>query len=147
MIITIVIANSSNDFIASYMLIIVCGMIGLIHVTVKPYNNKILNKFDGVVLHIIIFITALSLFDDFDSPLVITIAFVLVMMPLLNFIAITLFVNIDVLKKILAHFISKVKPPSSNSNDTNNNEIPMREFDLIVDDTTRQNATVTICDV
>jgi len=113
----------------------------------RPYNNEILNKFDGVVLQLIIFITALPLFDDFDSPLVITVAFVLFMIPMLNFIAITLLLNKGVLKKILIHLISKVKPPSSNSNDANNNEIHMREFDLIVDDNIRQNATVTICDM
>jgi len=120
-------------------------MIALIHLTVKPYNNEILNKCDGVVLHLIIFITALPLFDDFDSPLVMTVAFVLVMIPLLNFIVFTLFLNKDGLKKIVTHFTSKVEQPSSsNSNDANNNEIPMREFDLIVDDSIRQNTTVTI---
>jgi len=108
LIITIIIANSSNDFINRYMLIIVCGIIALIHVMVKPYNNEILNKFDGVILQLIIFITALPLFDDFDSPLVITVAFVLVMMPLLNFIAITLFLNKGVLKKILTHLYPKL---------------------------------------
>ena len=47
-IMTIVIANSSNEFIASYMLIVACGIIALIHLTVKPYNNEIL-KFDGII--------------------------------------------------------------------------------------------------
>jgi len=145
LIITIIIANSSSDYITSYLLIIVCGIIALIHVTVKPYNNEILNKFDGVVLHIIIFISALPLLDDFNSPLVITVAFVLVMIPLLNFIAITLFLNKDVAKKIVTHFTFKVEPPSSNCNDVNNNEKPMKEFFIIVDDSMRQNAT--ICDV
>ena len=64
---------------------------------------------------------------------------------LLNFIAIAFFLNKDVLKKVVIHFTSKDKSPSSNSNDANNNEIPMREFDLIIDDTMRQNAI--ICDV
>jgi len=145
LIITIVIVNSSNDFIASYMLIVVSAIIALIHLTVKPYNIEILNKFDGIVLQLIILITALPLFDDFNSPLIITVAFVLVMIPLLNFIAITLFLNKDSLKKILTHFISKDKSPSSISNDVDNNEIPMREFGLIIDDSMRQNAT--ICDV
>jgi len=145
LIITIVIANSSNDYIASYMLIIVCAIIALIHLTVKPYNKEILNKFDGVVLQLIILITVLPLFDEFDSPLVITIAFILVMIPLLNFIAITLFLHKDVPKKIITHFMSKNESPSSNSNDVNNDEIPMREFGLIVDESMRQNAT--ICDV
>jgi len=127
------------------MLIIACGIIALIHLTMKPYNNEILNKFDGVVLHLIIFITALPLFDDFDSPLVITVAFVLVMIPFLNFIAIAIFLNKDGLKKIVIHFASKDESPSINSNDVNNNEIPKREFGLIIDDSMRQNAI--ICDV
>jgi len=112
---------------------------------VKPYNNEILNKFDGAVLQLIIFITALPLFDDFNSPLVITVAFVLVMIPLLNFIAIMFFLNKDALKNIVTHFTSKNELPSSNSNDVNNNEIPMRGFGLIIDDSMRQNAI--ICDM
>ena len=70
LIMTIVIANSSNEFVANYLLIIVCGTIALIHVTVKPYNKEILNKLDAIILHLIIFITALAWLDDFDSPLV-----------------------------------------------------------------------------
>ena len=84
-IITIVIINSSNDFVANYMLIVVCGIIDLIHISVKPYSNEILNKFDSIILHLVIFIAALPLFDDFDSPLVITIAFVLVIIPFAKF--------------------------------------------------------------
>jgi len=114
------------------MLIIVCGIIAIIHLTVKPYNNEILTKFDGAVLQLIIFITALPLFDDFDLPLVITVAFVLVMIPLLNFIAITLFLNKDVLKKIVTHFTFKDKLLSSNSYDVNNTKIPIREFGLMI---------------
>ena len=63
----IVTVNSSSEFIASYILTVSCGILALIHVLVKPYNNKIL-KFDSVILHLIIFIVAL---DDFDSPLVV----------------------------------------------------------------------------
>jgi len=144
LIITIVIANSSNDFVASYMLVIVCVIIALIHLTVKPYNNEILNKFDGMILHLIVLITALPLFDDFESPLVITIAFLLVILPLVNFIAMTFFLHKDDLKKIVTHFTTKNQSPSSNTNDVNN-EIAMREFDLIIDNNMRQNAT--ICDV
>ena len=46
-IITIVIVNSSNDIVANYMLIVTCGIISLIHVIIRPYNNEILNKLDG----------------------------------------------------------------------------------------------------
>ena len=49
-IITIVIADSSNDLVAKYLLIAVCGIIALIHLLIKPYNNEILNKYDGMIL-------------------------------------------------------------------------------------------------
>ena len=142
-IITIVIANSSNDFVTNYMLIVVSGIIDLIHISVKPYSNEILNKFDSIILHLVIFIAALPLFDDFDSPLVITIAFVLVIIPLLNFLAMTFFLHKEDLKKITAYFLVKNKSPSNNN--ANNNEMTMNEFNIIVDDSMRENAT--ICDM
>ena len=144
---TIVIANSSNEFIASYVLIVACGIIALIHLTVKPYNNETLNKFDGAVLHLIIFIAARPLLDDYDSPVVITITFVLVMLPLIIFIALTLFLHKENLKKVLTHFTSKGQTPY-NENDTDiSNETTLRKFHLIIDDSTRQKAKVTICDM
>ena len=82
--IIIVIANTSNDMVANYLLITVCAIIALIQLLARPYNNEIINRLDGVILQIMIFITALPLFDDLDSPLVITIiAFVLLFLPLL----------------------------------------------------------------
>ena len=138
-IITIVIANSSNDFVAVYMLIVTCAIIALIHLIIKPYDIEILNKLDGIILQLIIIATALPLFDDFDSPLVITIAFVLIILPLLKFLAITLFLHKDDLKNIITHFMHKDEPPNSN------NEIPMKEFDKIVDDSIR--TSVTVCDM
>ena len=143
-IISIVIANSSNDFVANYVLIAVCGIIALIHLTVKPYNNDIINKFDGVILQLIIFIAVLPLLDDFDSPFIITMAFILIILPLLNFIAMTLFLHKDDLKKIVACFTTKDESPSSN-NDVSNDEAPKKEFHLIIDDSMRKNAI--ICDV
>ena len=151
-IITIVIVNSSNGFVANYLLIVVCGVIALIHVTAKPYNNKIINKFDGMILQLIIFITALPLLDDFDSPLATSIDFVLVLLPLLTLTAITLFLHKDDIKNIAKYFTFKDRE-STNGNSDNiviqNKEIPMKEFDFIVDDRARNNSTtsVTVCDM
>ena len=147
-IITIVIANSSNEFVANYLFIVACGAITLMHITAKPYNNEIINKFDGMILLLITFIAVLPLLDDLDSPLVISIAFVLVLLPLLTFIAITLFLHKDDLKKIAKYFTFKDKASNGNGDniDVHNQEIPMKEFDLIVDDSTRENATITVCD-
>ena len=146
-IMTIIIANSSNEVIASYVLIVACGIIALIHFTAKPYNNKILNLFDGVVLQLIIFIAVLPLIDDFDSLIVTAVAFVLAILPLLIFSTLTLYVNKDNLKKIVAHVTSKSQT-SNNDNDKDiSNEAPMREFHIIIDDSVRQKAKVTICDM
>ena len=145
-IITIVIANSSNEAIVNYVLIVACGIIALIHLIVKPYSNEILNKFDGVVLFLIVFFAVLSLLDDFDSPLVITIAFLLVVLPLTIFLAITMYLHKDELKKTATRFILKSQILNKNKSNTDiNNNIPIKEFDHIIDDGVRENAKVTIC--
>ena len=148
-IITIVIATS-NEFLAGYLLIVACGVIALIHITAKPYNNEIVNKFDGMILQLIIFIAGLLLLDDFDSPLATNIDFVLILLPLLTLTAITLFLHKDDIKKIAKHFAFKDKTSTNGNSDDvviQNREIPMKEFDLIVDDNARNNATVTVCDM
>ena len=145
-IITIVIVNSSNEFIAKYVLVVVCGIVDLIHAMVKPFNKEILNKFDGIILHLIIFVTALPLAGDSNSPLLVTTDFLLATLPLLIFIAMTLFLHKDNLKKVIIHFTLKDESPN-NSNDVNNNEVTVKEFYFIVDDSARQKATVTICDM
>ena len=146
-IITIVIVNSSNDFVAIYMLTIVSGVTALIHQVMKPYNNEILNKFDGIILQLIIFITALPLFgDDFNSPLAITLVYVLIFFPFLCFIAMALFLHKDYFKKLIAHLTFKGRSLSNiNNNDGNNNHVSMREIDNIIDDGVRVN--VTVCDL
>ena len=146
----IVIAGSSNDYVADYLLIIACGIIDLIHVTVKPYNKEILNKLDEITLHLIILVAALRLLDDFGSPFVITLAIVLFILPLLNFMALTLFLNKDGLKKLVKNAKQfKFKHISTKSNTEsdakNKNETPMKEFEIIVDDDMRN--TVTSYDI
>ena len=149
-IITIVIVNSSNDFVAVYMLTIISGVTAVIHQIMKPYNNNILNKFDGITLQSIIFITALPLFsDDLNSPLAITLAYVLIFFPLLSFITMTLFLHKDYFKKLIIHFKFKDRSLRNfnniNNTDVNNNHVPNRMFDSIIDDSVRVN--VTVCDM
>ena len=142
----IVIANSSNDSTINYVLIVACGIIALIHVMVKPYNNEILNKFDAVILFLIIFIAAVPVIDDFDAPLVITLTFVLMILPLMIFITLSLFLHKDDLKKMFTNFIFK-NQASYNTCQVTSNNVAMKEFDHIIDDDARKNATVTICDM
>ena len=86
--------------------------------------------------------------DDFDSLLVTSIDFVLILLPLLTLTVITLFLHKDDLKKIAKHFAFKDKSSTNgNSDNVYNKEVPMREFDLIVDDSVRNNAAITVCDM
>ena len=142
----IIIASSSNDYVANYLLITTCGIIGLIHLTVKPYSKEILNKLDGITLHLITFVAALRLLDDFDSPFVITLAVVLFILPLLNFMALALFLNKDGLKKLVKNAkqfkLKYISPNSSTESDAKNkNEVPMKEFEIIVDEDMRNAVT------
>ena len=141
-IITIIITN--NFIAANYLLIAACGLIDLIHLLVRPYSKNILNKFDGITLHLVIFITALPLFDgsDYDSPLVITIAFVLIIVPLINFILMAFFLNKDALKKIIMHY--KLKG-GLHRNNVISNEMPIKEFDLVIDDNARKMLQYVTC--
>ena len=145
----IIIANSSNELVASYVLIVACVIIALIHVMMKPYKSDILNKFDGVILHLIILIAVLPLLDDFDSPIVIIISFVLVILPLAIFVAVTLFLHRDNLKKLVAHSSSRsqTRAPNNDNDSDTSTEAPTDKFHLIIDDNARQNVKVTICDM
>ena len=148
-VIAIVVANSSNGFVANYMLVIVCGIIALVHLMVKPYSNEILNKFDGIILQLIIFTAILPWFDDFTSPLVIVMAFILIILPLLSFTAMTLLLHEDDLKKIFTKFTAKLKLSNkynkSNKNSIEESEAPQSKFHFITDESKRKNAT--ICNV
>ena len=148
LIITIIIVNS---IITNYLLIAVCLIINLIHVIMKPYSKKILNQFDILNLHLIIFATALPLLDDVNSSSAFTIIFALIIFPLLNFIAMALFLHRDGLKKIFTLFVTKCTSLVRNDSNDVNNEISltmaMREFYHVVDDNARKNVTMTICDM
>ena len=143
-IIGIVIASSYNEFVANYMLIITCAIIALIQVLVRPYNNDTLNQFDNIILQLIIFITALPLLDGFDSTMIITTAFVLIILPIIIFFSVTLLLLRDDLKKFIINCTSK-KESANGVNNDDNNEVPMKQFDTIIDDSVRVNATV--CDM
>ena len=147
LIITIVIAVTFNHTIAYYILITVCTIIALLQLLARPYNNKILNRLDGIILQVMILITALPLFDDLDSPLVITIiAFVLLLLPLLIIIVMTLYLHNDYLLKFAMCVTLKNK--SRRRKDVcSKNEIPMDDYQFIRDSSTRESVTVTLLDM
>ena len=103
-IITIIIVNSSNSFIVRYSLIATCVIMDLIHQIVRPYSNQFLNVFDGAVLHYMVLVSVMPLvefFDSFDSNVVVGIAFILILLPSVNYLFMIVMINKAKLKKLI----------------------------------------------
>ena len=154
MIITIIIANSSNDFILQYSLIAVCVITALTQLILKPYSNPLLNDFDGAILLLLVLSSALSPFvefiDDSDTTWLMIVTFVVVMLPLLIFITMSLMINKEKIKQFPSCCYTKCFQMLIRRY----NEIPLEEIEElsdeeeyvnVIDDSRRINAT--ICDV
>ena len=136
--IIIIIANFSEEFVSRYLLITASTAIALIHVTVEPYADDILNKFDGAILHLMVVVTALPLFeyfDTFDSSFVVGIAFVLVILPLILFVVMKAFTSRQTLKEITQYIITHF----SFQNKANADE-PVSVNTVTVNDNMKRNA-------
>ena len=154
-IITIIIANSSNDFVFQYLLITACVAMALIHHSLRPYSSSLLNVFDGVILHFLVLVSVLPLvesFDSFNSNLLVGITFILVILPLLIFIIMSLMINKEKIKRLPEYCYTKCTQLRIRSKKYH--EIPLdepeessdeEEFISVIDDSRRVNAT--ICDV
>ena len=149
-IITIVIANSSNDFVFRYLLITACVIMALILHSLRPYSSSLLNVFDGVILHFLVLVSASPLVESFDdnSNILVGIIFVLVILPLLIFISMSLMINKEKIKRFPEFCYTKCTQLRLNRY----HEIPLEEssddeeeFVNVIDDSRRVNAT--ICDV
>ena len=53
----------------------------------------------------------------------------------------------DDLKKMFTYFIIKRQAPNNSSNTVISNDVSMKEFDHVIGDDARINATVMICDM
>ena len=152
-IIIIIIADFSNDFVLQFLLLTVCVITALIHLILKPYTNPLLNDFDGTVLHLLILISALpfvELVDDFDPTLLMIITFMIVMLPLLIFITMSLIINTKKIKNFPLYCYTECLRKCLRKY----NQIPLvaveelsdeEEYVNVIDNSRRINAT--ICDV
>ena len=152
-VITIIIANSSNHFIFEYLLIIACVIVALVHQSLRPYSSSLLNVFDGVILHFLVLVSVSPLvesFDSFNSNFIVGITFVLVVLPVLIFVTMSLMINKEKIKKLPGYCYTKCLQLHLR----NYNEIPLNEREKspdedehvnVIDDSRRINAT--ICDV
>ena len=147
-IIAIIIADISEVFISRYLLITATTIMALIHLLVRPYADNNLNMSDGAILQLLILVTVLPLFeyfDTFDSSLAIGIAFVLVILPLVQFILMKVFTSKQTLKVITKKIIKQFSSPNFTQqnlpvNDAVNNKSNF--VDLIIDDNMRKNAVI-----
>ena len=135
---------SSDYFVTQYILTATTVIVSLVHIIVRPYNKNILNVFDGVILQLMVFVAVVPVFDTVNSTIIVTGTFTLVIVPLLIFLIMELTIH----KEALRRFITKTcraKSTKVTVGVDNQNERSGQEFEMIVDDSMRQNAT--ICDM
>ena len=110
-IVSIIIANLSEAFISQYLLMTASTIIALIHLIVRPYADDVLNMFDGTILQLMVLVTVLPLFeyfDSFDSNLAVAAAFVLIILPLVQFTAMKVFISKQTIKVITNKAIKRL---------------------------------------
>ena len=137
-IISIITVFTSNDFTAQYLLITVCAVIVLVHLISKPYNSNILNISDTIFLLVLVLTTILLLINFTESNLAIQVTLLLLLLPPMIVGVMCLLAYKGTVKRVLMNLFNKVDDEASN----NNIEMPTRNFDLIIDDSMRKNATV-----
>ena len=153
----LVIVKISDDFINQYILISSCALMQLIHVLVQPYISTFLNVFDGIILQLIVIISGLPVVefvDNYDETFVLTITYVLVILPLTAFIAMKLWLNkkniLNVLKDCRVKCLHVLKDcrvkclHKQRASHTDDDEQPVEanEIGIIVDDNMRRNAII-----
>ena len=147
-IIVLVIVKISDDFTTHYLLISSCTLMTLIHVLVRPYVSTIHNIFDGIILHLIIIISALTkvnLTDDYDETFILVITYCLVVMPLTSFIVIKFWLNRKQIRIAFKNWSKKwlYKYSSVPAGDVEElNEHEEDETVVIIDDNMRRNAII-----
>ena len=110
-IVSIIIANLSEAFISQFLLITASTIIALIHLIVRPYVDDVLNMFDGAILQLMVLVTVLPLFeyfDSFDSNLVVAAAFILIILPLVQFTVMKVFISKQTIKVITKKTIKRL---------------------------------------
>ena len=140
-IIVIIIAFPSNNDLSQFLLIFSSGVLAVVMIVLKPYQHKILNIFDGLILQLVVLATLIPLAHNVNQQFSTATIIIVMILPLIFFIALELIAHKETIKtittKITAHFnIESV----STTND--NNEVPMGDIGIIIDDNMRKNATI-----
>jgi len=138
-IIIIIITLPSNDGLSQFLLIISSVVLYVIVIAFKPYNHKILNIFDGLILQFMVLITLIPLADNPSQQLSTTA--IVIFLPLIFFIALELIAHKETIKTITTKMTAYFKAePVAITNDKN--EILIDDIGLIIDDNMRKNAYI-----
>ena len=107
---------------------------------------------DGAILQAMILVTSLSLFeyfDTFNSSLVVVIAFILVIIPLMQFVAMNMFIYRQTIKENMKNIIDRFSDQEKGepNNVIANSTAASNPMDLIIDDSTRKSRSSSICEM
>jgi len=137
LIIIILITNSANNNTSQILILVTSTLLALTQLLIKPYKHKILNIFDGVVLHIIIFVSFTSFVDSFSTGVLVSVIILLMVLPLIIFVAMEGIVHKENIRKILGYH--KPKPVVADDRDE---PPPVNDIGLVIDNDMRKNATI-----
>ena len=137
----IIIIIIADVFISRYLSLTATTIIALVHEMIRPYNDNTLNVFDGAILLLVVLVTALPLFETFDSSLVKGISFVLVILPLVQFVVMKIHTNKRTLIKVTINAIKCFQDEDVTDNNVAN-DVANNDIDLVIDDSMRRNATI-----
>ena len=140
------IVYSSDYFVTQYILIATNVIVSLVHIIVRPYNDNILNVFDGFILQLMVFVAVVPVFDTINSTVIVTATFTVVIVPLVVFLIMGFILHKATVHKLITRICNiKLKNKKVKADDNNQDERSVQEFEMIVDESMRRNAT--ICDV
>ena len=105
---------------------------------VKPYNSNILNILDATLLLFLVLATILLLIDFTESNLAVQVTFLLQILPIMVIAVVCLLAYKGNIKCFLINLFHKESDHVLN----NNIDMHTRNFDIIVDESMRKNATV-----
>ena len=115
-IIVIIIANPTLNITVQFLQVALCTMLALIQLIIRPYVSNILNIFDGFVLQIMILVSIVPLIESYDQNLLLSVAFVLIALPLIAFAVMELFIHKNGIKKISRHIHRKPNSATDHRN-------------------------------
>ena len=85
------------------MIVSAGSILVLIQLIVRPCEKEILNIFDGFVLQKMTLVSLMSLTNLYNEHLFLSVTYIFIMLPLLTFVAMGLFINKHVIKKMFSY--------------------------------------------